>query len=53
MKRCAVVYLSTLEVLPPLDFIFVGAIGRKLSAEYVGDMTLTAGSAAIGGLLPK
>jgi uncharacterized membrane protein len=41
MKRFAVVYLSTLIVLLPLDLLFLGAIGKKLFADNVGDMTLT------------
>ena len=40
MKRFAIVYLSTLVVLLPLDFLFLGAIGKKLFADHVGDMTL-------------
>ena len=40
MKRFAIVYLSTLIVLLPLDFLFLGAIGKKLFADHVGDMTL-------------
>ena len=40
MKRFAIVYLSTLVILLPLDFLFLGAIGKKLFAEHVGDMTL-------------
>ena len=41
MKRFAIVYLGTLVILVPLDFVFLGAIGKKLFAEHVGDMTLT------------
>lgn len=40
MKRFAIVYLSTLIILLPLDFLFLGAVGKKLFAENVGDMTL-------------
>jgi uncharacterized membrane protein len=40
MKRFAIVYLSTLVILLPLDFIFLGVIGKKLFADNVGDMTL-------------
>ena len=40
MKRFAIVYLSTLVILLPLDFIFLGAVGKKLFADNVGDMTL-------------
>jgi uncharacterized membrane protein len=41
MKRFAIVYLSTLIVLLPLDFLFLGAVGKKLFADNVGDMVLT------------
>jgi uncharacterized membrane protein len=41
MKRFVIVYLSTLVILLPLDFIFLGAVGKKLFAQHVGDMTLT------------
>jgi uncharacterized membrane protein len=40
MKRFAIVYLRTLVVLLPLDFLFLGAVGKKLFAEHVRDMTL-------------
>ena len=40
MKRFAIVYLSTLIILLPLDFMFLGAVGKKLFADNVGDMTL-------------
>lgn len=40
MKRFAIVYCSTLVVLLPLDFLFLGFVGKKLFAENVGDMTL-------------
>jgi uncharacterized membrane protein len=40
MKRFAIVYLCTLVILLPLDFIFLGAVGKKLFADNVGDMTL-------------
>jgi uncharacterized membrane protein len=36
MKRFAIVYFSTLIILLPLDFIFLGAIGKKLFADNVG-----------------
>jgi uncharacterized membrane protein len=41
MKRFAIVYLSTLIILLPLDFLFLGTIGKKLFADNVGDMVLT------------
>src|ERR1700743_1980068 len=41
MKRFAIVYLSTLVILLPLDFLFRGVVGKKLFANNVGDMTLT------------
>jgi uncharacterized membrane protein len=41
MKRFAIVYLSTLVILLPLDFLFLGTIGKKLFAGNVGDMVLT------------
>jgi uncharacterized membrane protein len=40
MKRFTIVYISTLVVLLPLDFLFLGTIGKKLFAANVGDMTL-------------
>ena len=40
MKRFAVVYCSTLLVLLPLDFLFLGTVAKKLFADNVGDMTL-------------
>jgi hypothetical protein len=39
-ETIAIVYLSTLVILLPLDFIFLGAAGKKLFAHNVGDMTL-------------
>jgi uncharacterized membrane protein len=41
MKRFTIIYLCTLVVLLPLDFLFLGAVGTKLFADSVGDMTLT------------
>ena len=41
MKRLAVFYLSTLMVLLPLDFLFLGKIGKKLFTDNVADMVLT------------
>ena len=40
MKRFAIVYLCTLVILLPLDLVFLGAVGKKLFADNVGDMTL-------------
>jgi uncharacterized membrane protein len=40
MKRFAIVYLSTLVLLLPLDLLFLGAVGKKLFADNVGDMIL-------------
>jgi Predicted membrane protein (DUF2177) len=39
-ETIAIVYLSTLVILLPLDFIFLGAAGKKPFAHNVGDMTL-------------
>jgi uncharacterized membrane protein len=41
MKRAIIIYLCTLVILLPLDFLFLGAVGKKLFADNVGDMTLT------------
>ena len=49
IKRFAIVYLCTLVVLLPLDFLFLGAIGKKLFADCVGDMTLAIPRVAHGG----
>jgi uncharacterized membrane protein len=38
LKRFAVVYLSTLVILFPLDLLFLSVIGKKLFADNVGDM---------------
>lgn len=38
--RFVIVYLSTLVVMLPLDFAFLGTIGKKLFAANVGDMVL-------------
>jgi uncharacterized membrane protein len=38
VKRFAVVYLSTLVILLPLDLLFLSVIGKKLFADNVGDM---------------
>jgi uncharacterized membrane protein len=38
VKRFAVVYLSTLVILLPLDLLFLSVIGKKLFANNVGDM---------------
>jgi uncharacterized membrane protein len=41
MKRFAIIYLSTLVILLPVDLLFLGAVGKKLFADNVGDMTLS------------
>lgn len=41
MKRFAIIYLSTLVVLLPVDLLFLSAVGKKLFADNVGDMTLS------------
>ena len=40
MKRFAIIYCSTLIILLPLDFLFLGTVGKKLFADNVSDMTL-------------
>jgi uncharacterized membrane protein len=40
MKRFAIIYLSTLIILLPLDILFLGIVGKKLFADNVGDMIL-------------
>lgn len=40
MKHFAIVYLSTLVVLIPLDFLFLATIGKKLFEQNVSDMVL-------------
>jgi uncharacterized membrane protein len=40
MKRFAIVYLSTLVILLPLDFLFLGIIGKRLFDENMKDMVL-------------
>jgi uncharacterized membrane protein len=40
MKRYFVTYMSTAVVLLPLDFLFLGTIGKKLFNDHVGDMVL-------------
>ena len=40
MKRFAIVYLSTLVILLPLDFLFLGTIGKSLFEKNVNDMIL-------------
>lgn len=46
MLRLAIIYLSTLAVLLPLDFLFLGTIGKKLFDAHVGDMILQSPRAA-------
>jgi uncharacterized membrane protein len=38
--RFVIVYLSTLVVMLPLDFAFLGTVGKKLFSANVGDMVL-------------
>jgi uncharacterized membrane protein len=40
--RFAIIYLSTLVVMLPLDFAFLGTIGKKVFSANVGDMVLDA-----------
>ena len=40
MKRFVIVYLTTAIVLLPLDFLFLGTIGKKLFDTHVRDMVL-------------
>jgi uncharacterized membrane protein len=38
VKRYAVLYLSTLMVIVPIDFLFLGTISKGFFASQVGDM---------------
>jgi uncharacterized membrane protein len=38
VKRYAVLYLATLVVIIPIDFLFLGTIARGFFASQVGDM---------------
>ena len=38
MKRYAVLYLATLIVLIPVDFLFLGAVAKGFFTSQVGDM---------------
>jgi uncharacterized membrane protein len=38
VKRYAVLYLATLMVIVPIDFVFLGTIARGLFTAEVGDM---------------
>jgi uncharacterized membrane protein len=38
--RFVIIYLSTLVVMLPLDFAFLGTVGKKLFSANVGDMVL-------------
>jgi uncharacterized membrane protein len=40
MKNYAIVYLSTLVVLLPLEALFLGTIGKKMFDTHVGDLIL-------------
>ena len=38
MKRYAILYLATLIVIIPIDFLFLGTIAKSFFASQVGDM---------------
>lgn len=38
MKRNAILYLATLLVMVPLDFLFLGVVAKGLFTSQVGDM---------------
>ncbi len=38
MKRYGILYLATLIVLLPLDFVFLGTIAKSFFTQQVGDM---------------
>ena len=38
MKRVAVLYLATLVVIVPIDFLFLGLIAKSFFTSQVGDM---------------
>lgn len=38
--RYFIIYLSTLAILLPLDFAFLGTIGKKMYQSHIGDMML-------------
>ena len=38
MKRYAVLYLATLIVIVPIDFLFLGTVAKSFFAGQVGDM---------------
>ncbi|HEV7879298.1 DUF2177 family protein [Bradyrhizobium sp.] len=38
MKRYAVLYLATLVVIIPIDFLFLGLVAKSFFASQVGDM---------------
>ena len=38
MKRCVVLYLTTLIVLVPVDFLFLGMVAKGFFTSEVGDM---------------
>jgi uncharacterized membrane protein len=46
MKRQAVVYLATLIVLLPLDFLFLGSVGKKMFEQHIGEIMLSTPRAA-------
>src|ERR1700689_4519655 len=38
LKRCVVLYLTTLIVLVPVDFMFLGLVAKGFFTSQVGDM---------------
>src|SRR6202790_1829749 len=38
LKRCVVLYLTTLIVLIPVDFLFLGMVAKGFFTSEVGDM---------------
>ncbi|MGO3930233.1 DUF2177 family protein [Rhodopseudomonas pseudopalustris] len=41
MKRSAIVYFATLVVLLPLDFLFLGSVGKKMFDQHIGELMLS------------
>ncbi|ABE40441.1 DUF2177 family protein [Rhodopseudomonas palustris] len=41
MKRHAIVYFATLVVLLPLDFLFLGSVGKKMFDQHIGELMLS------------
>jgi len=40
MKNYAIIYLSTLVVLLPLEFLFLGTVGKKMFESHLGNLIL-------------